>query len=155
MSRERRRKNNAARRAAAGVRIPFQIAQEGFAEEGLLRWRYKPIWERSQTVTPDKTWRENTGQALPNCRSMLNDTLHRPFFLSSRSCKHLPLYCMVTGWAFLVFQSTNEICEQTKNGRIVPKRSVDLLAQDDGADLILLAKQQNDACGIMKIFKGI
>lgn len=37
---------------------------------------------------------------------------------------------------------------------MVSRRGVDSLAQDDGAGLILLAKQQNDRCGFMKIFKG-
>lgn len=36
---------------------------------------------------------------------------------ASRSCKHLPLYCMLSGcFFFFVFQSRNEICKWTKNG---------------------------------------
>lgn len=76
-----RRENNAAHSVVAAIRIPFQVAQEGSAEEGLLGWSYKPIWERSQSVTPNKTWRENTVQVAPAAAdpsSMLNDALHGP-----------------------------------------------------------------------------
>lgn len=39
----RREKNNAPYCAAVGILISFQIAHEGFAEEGFSRWWDKPI----------------------------------------------------------------------------------------------------------------